>query len=123
LLRLLGSIFDPEDVGSTILRNIGRGTTGLHGITSQKIALFSVLLFTRSGTFGFYKIRSFLEYFSIVGEQMLRHYVSCVVTAKMAPRQLVPAVEFPTNFCSSAPIRNTIRRQSSKLSDIIVFSL
>jgi hypothetical protein len=38
---LLGLLSNLEDAGSMLLRNIG-GLIGLHGATSQKIALFIV---------------------------------------------------------------------------------
>jgi hypothetical protein len=37
---LLGLFFDPEDGGDMPLRNVGRLSTGLQGIVSQKKELF-----------------------------------------------------------------------------------
>jgi hypothetical protein len=37
---LLGLFFDPEDGGEMFLRSVGRLLNGLHGVISQKKALF-----------------------------------------------------------------------------------
>jgi hypothetical protein len=37
---IVGLVFDPENVGDKFLRKVGKTSTRLHGVTSQKITLF-----------------------------------------------------------------------------------